>query len=123
MIKTTLECGIYRNGADCSNGGISSRFKNVQIVIEDDFGKEIDFENPPANLVILKKGAFGSVIAEPYGKPPKGHTEYMFGGTYIADSDSRFNRAVEKILGARFYGAIPLHDRTESWEAYEALSH
>lgn len=37
----------------------------------------------------------------------------MFGGAYVATSDSRFNAAVERIVGARFYGAVPLHDRFE----------
>lgn len=37
----------------------------------------------------------------------------MFGGSYAGCSDGRFVRAVEKITGAPFLGALPIHDRIE----------
>lgn len=37
----------------------------------------------------------------------------MMGGNYAASSDGRFHRAVEKIIGSRSYGAVPIHDRIE----------
>jgi hypothetical protein len=37
----------------------------------------------------------------------------MFGGNYASTSDSRFGEAIEAITGARFYGAVPVHDRIE----------
>lgn len=41
------------------------------------------------------------------------NTNGMFGGTYATTSDSRFSDAVERVLGARLYGAIAIHDRFE----------
>jgi hypothetical protein len=38
----------------------------------------------------------------------------MFGGNYAGTSDSRFKDAVENLIGTRFYGAIPVHDRYET---------
>lgn len=38
----------------------------------------------------------------------------MFGGSYVASSDSRFGEAVERIVGSRFSGAVALHDRVEN---------
>lgn len=40
----------------------------------------------------------------------------MFGGTYAASSDSRFGRAVG------IYGALPVHDRFETWQRHEELT-
>ena len=41
----------------------------------------------------------------------------MMGGSYVAACDSRFNDKIEELTGIRFYGAVALHDRTES-ESY-----
>jgi hypothetical protein len=38
---------------------------------------------------------------------------HMMGGSYVASSDSRFAEACEVVLGAKFYGAVALHDRKE----------
>lgn len=37
----------------------------------------------------------------------------MAGGAFVHTSDSRFSRAVEDVVGHRFYGAVALHDRWE----------
>jgi hypothetical protein len=37
----------------------------------------------------------------------------MKGYSFVASSDSRFSECVEKVIGARFYGAVALHDRCE----------
>jgi hypothetical protein len=39
--------------------------------------------------------------------------QIMFGGCYVATSDSRFSRKIENLLGFPYYGAVPLHDRVE----------
>jgi hypothetical protein len=44
------------------------------------------------------------------------------GGAYIATPCSGFTEVVEKITGARFYGAVALHDRFETLELAEVLS-
>ena len=91
---------------ECSNGGISSYKTMIQI------GKDIE----------LVRGHRNTCIARPINDTPEGHTNWTFGGSYIATSDSRFSEAVEEITGNDFYGAIPLHDRTDTWENYERLS-
>jgi len=44
----------------------------------------------------------------------------MAGGNY-AVGDSKFDEAVEKLLGTKFYGAVAIHDRFESEELYYNL--
>jgi hypothetical protein len=39
-------------------------------------------------------------------------------GDYISSSDSRFGDAVERLTGARFYGAVALHDHDLAAEAH-----
>jgi hypothetical protein len=46
----------------------------------------------------------------------------MFGGNYAETCDSRFQEALRKVTGARFYGAVPIHDRWDTPEDHEALS-
>lgn len=91
---------------ECSNGGISSYKTMIQI------GKDIE----------LVRGHRNTCIARPITDAPEGHTGWTFGGSYVATSDSRFSEAVEEITGQDFYGAIPLHDRTDTWANYERLS-
>ena len=91
---------------ECSNNGLSSYKTLLQI------GCDIE----------LVKGHRNTCIARPITDTPEGHTGWTFGGSYIATSDSRFSEAVEEITGQDFYGAIPLHDRTDTWANYERLS-
>ncbi len=46
----------------------------------------------------------------------------MAGGTFAETSDSRFGRAIRKITGTDFYGALAIHDRYETYSQYESLS-
>jgi len=99
---------VYDNSlGNSSNGGLSSYCDTLEI------GKDIE----------LVEGAIGSCIARPIGDPPKGHIGWMAGGCYVSTTDSRFTEAVEHILGHRFYGAIPLHDRSETQELYDSMWH
>jgi len=102
---------IYRDdlGTDFSNRGISARAMEVTVI-----GEGIDpvfaatDERPAVRLVTNKHFKDETVVhAEPL--PPTGEAApwYMFGGTFIYSSDSRFRRA------AGHYGAVPLHDRQE----------
>ena len=105
-----LRANIYRSDlGDCSNNGISSRAQNVTI-LNCDGPFEPTFDAP---AVVLERGVFdGTVVARPYyegdSKP-----WFMAGGTFIGTSDARFSRKVEEIIGGRFYGAVPFHDRVE----------
>ena len=103
MLVWVYDCSL----GNSSNGGLSSYCQRLEI------GKDIE----------LVKGNLGSCIARPIKKPPEGHIGWMSGGCYISTHDSRFSEAVEHILGHRFYGAIPLHDRSETQEMYDRMWH
>lgn len=102
---------IYRDdlGTDFSNRGISARVMEVTVIGEGiDPVFEATQERPAVRLVKNKRFHDETVIhAVPV--TPAGDPEpwYMFGGTFIFSSDSRFRRA------AGHYGAVPLHDRRE----------
>lgn len=53
---------------------------------------------------------------------PTGAVGPMMGGCYVAAPGSSFTEAVEKLVGANFYGAVALHDRFETTKEYDALS-
>lgn len=99
---------IYHpDGGDCSNGGLSSKTSKVCIVnIEGPFEPSVD---APAVLLVPGFGSgFARIIPANMGAI---HT--MFGGCFVATSDSRFSNAVELLTGLPFYGAVALHDRVE----------
>lgn len=102
---------IYRDalGTDFSNRGISTRVMEVTVI-----GPDIDpifeptQERPAVRLV--KSESFNNepvVHAEPVTPAGEPAPWYMFGGTFIFSSDSRFRNA------AGHYAAVPLHDRRE----------
>ena len=92
---------------DFSNGGVSSRTRRVCITnVEGPFEPSAEY---PA--VRLERNVFNSVRVVPESIPDG--RPVMFGGCFVHTSDSRFSRAVELILGQRFYGAVALHDRVE----------
>jgi hypothetical protein len=127
-----LTAYIYKSGlGDCSNGGISSRADKVTLVnVEGPF--EPTEDRPAAMLVPGNTAGTVKVVAAVAGDdgtyaPVKQNGDGkqvgpMMGGAYVATSDSRFSRAVEDLLGHRFYGAVPLHDRFESAAEYESMS-
>jgi hypothetical protein len=45
----------------------------------------------------------------------------MSGGTFASTSDSRFQRAVEKLVGVS-HVAVAIHDRRETWAQYQQYS-
>lgn len=129
-----LIVSIYKDkGREWSNGGVSSRVDELTLVNVD--GPFEPTEDRPAALLV--PNAMGTVRVVPaievapggsyveqgaedaLGAPGVGP---MMGGCYVATSDSRFSEKIEALLGGRFYGAVPLHDRFESWATYEALS-
>jgi hypothetical protein len=101
---------VYRDGLgiDFSNRGISATATEVTVV-----GPGIDpivapAQERPAVRIIKREGLSGPVYhAEPLPTEDLPAPWYMFGGTFIFSSDSRFREAVG------FYGAVPLHDRRE----------
>lgn len=104
--------GLY--GMDCTNGGISSKAEGLCIVNVEGPFKPSD-KHPPA---ILDKHV-GHAIIKPVGMDRQW---LMFGGNYGSTSDSRFSTAIEQLTGHRFYGAVPIHDRTETAEQQRLYS-
>jgi hypothetical protein len=80
----------------------------------------IDAEGPfhpddkmPALRLVHRRWRSGTFVhAEPIDPVPRGHVGYMFGGTFIHSSDSRFPNPYP----------IPLHDRTETQAQYDVLT-
>ncbi len=118
-----LHASIFKNPLyrGCSNGGVSSRCDEVTIVGTQDRTNgrrpavqplprdsqvvEPTAARPAAIIVYRQLGAERLVTVEPLD--PTGRL-YMAGGSFVESSDSRF-RAL-----TGFYGAVALHDRTES---------
>jgi len=106
---------------DCTNGGISSRHKTLYLLCEDQekaqkepwYWSKVD-ENDERLVKIVRSTSCGRpyVHAEPVNDPNKREIGYMFGGNFVYTNDSRFPEKYP----------IPLHDRSETWEEYDALS-
>jgi hypothetical protein len=116
MERKGLIAGIYegkRNG-NCSNGGISERHKAVVVVDEklpEIFSASSD--HPAVKIVRRVIGGEPYIHAEPIDPVPDGMIGYMFGGSFIYTSDSRFGELSKY--------PIPLHDRWETMEQYDRL--
>lgn len=98
---------VYRSPlGDCTNGGISSKYRELILVGEGIEGPvSVDLDNPPENLVkIVRRRLFGEATEylhiEPYNNEGKW---YMVGGNHAYTSDSRFP--------SRY--ALSIHDRCE----------
>lgn len=101
---------------NCSNHGISSRFREILIPCEDG-PIYVDEENPPENLCKIVKRDLGfceHIHVEPWNKP--NGAGWMYGGTVVDSSDSRWHRAT----GINY--PLHLHDRCESWEMNDIMS-
>jgi len=98
-----LHCEIFKPSfGDCSNNGLSSKAESVTLV-EADGPFEADEKHPAVKLVTRHLSGRDYTHAEPVVEVPSDKCGYMFGGTYISTSDSRFPADYP----------IPLHDRTE----------
>ena len=72
---------------------------------------EIDEIDDTDMILLLKAGNLRNIAKlVPYDRDGKWT---MFGGNFAYTSDSRFSEAVSAIVGYRFYGAVPIHDRIE----------
>lgn len=106
-----LTVDVFRDSShyDCTNGGMTSRFNRVCLVNVDG-PSEPTLDIPAAVLVKGNLPNTAKVVPE---EALNNGDWTMFGGNFVATSDSRFSRAVEAITGYHFYGAIPVHDRVE----------
>lgn len=117
---------IYRSAlGDCSNGGISSRAREVTIVNAD--GPFEPTPEAPAAMIVEGLGPGGTarvVPAVPAGdgtswvpEARRGAVGPMAGACFVS-GDSRVTEKAEEIIGGRFYGALALHDRFETAAQY-----
>lgn len=116
-----LPIDVYRDarrkGYDCTNGGITSRYDTLLLICEEGY-ETVDLDNPPENLVkIVTRHLFGKEYKhiEPYAKVDSGCVGWMSGGNIASSCDSRFSRM------SRY--PLSVHDRQETQEQYDALSH
>ena len=101
---------VYKHGGyDGTLDGISGKAQMLTLTNVD--GPFAPTEKCPAAKLV--QGAFpGTVVIKP-DAPGDEKKWWMAGGNFAATSDSRFWQAIEKIIGARFYGAVAIHDRYE----------
>jgi hypothetical protein len=123
---------VYRSSlGDCTNGGVSARRASF-VLFDPDGPMEGYVEANAANseggdLLLVKRdkaylGGYvycvpailvdGVVVEKPCDPRSIG---WMAGGNFVGTSDSRFSSAINVC------GAIPLHDRQESQELYDAM--
>lgn len=96
---------------NCSNNGISSRYKEILLLNPRGF-IDVDMDNPPENLCeFVERNLFGEEanFIRPYKKAEG--AGWMDGGCIIDSSDSRFPSR----------HPVRLHDRDESWEMYNMM--
>lgn len=115
-----------REGYDPSNGGITSKLNEVEVFSADATNGQIaewclKHRKRPSEVMRLKKRMLWGekhYFIEPV-KKPKNVCGPMFGGSYADTSNCR---AWPEMLGERIGRPIPVHDRFETQEQYDALS-
>ena len=109
---------LSRRDGDRSNGGVS-RTNDTLLVIEAGAAAPLDATMP---VMVLVQHAPGAVSLRPLHHTPssKGEVGPIAGGN-LAVGDKRFNEAVQKLLGTKFYGAVAIHDRFESQEMSDQM--
>lgn len=111
-----LPIEVYKSHyGDCSNGGITSRYWDLLLVCDEGY-IEIDENDPPENLVVVKVRHFGGKeykYIEPVAHCDSGCVGWMNGGALAYSCDSRF----------RNISPYPLciHDRQESQKLYNSM--
>lgn len=101
---------IYRTDSDCTNGGVSSKYWHMHVMEESELSVT-EPSDPERTLVLVRRMMRGkrAYYLRPYIEP-KGMVGGMFGGNYAkVDYDI-----------CRY--PLPIHDRYETQEQYEALS-
>lgn len=107
MKVRALSCSIYtdKNIGDCSNNGISSRFRDVYVFCPDG-NVEIDLDNMPENFVNLEIRHFSFGTFKRFISCSNNGRWCSFGGAFVWSCDSRFREHFSEY-------PIPLHDRYE----------
>jgi len=127
-----LTVTVYKDPhGDFTNGGASAGVNEILVVNANGPTDPKHYPDRPTFLLVKGNvpGALKLVPAVDAGdgtyveKLADGMCGPMFGGNYGDTSDSRFGELSERLVpGTRFHGAVPIHDRYETWAEYEALS-
>lgn len=112
-----LRINVLRNSSfgDCSNNGVSARYNSLQMITESEmFGFTGDKKNVVVKIDRILWGKVMPVLVplEVYNEYKTSKLPIMFGGNFGYTSDSRFG----------FDYPLPIHDRVETLDEYEALS-
>ena len=120
-----LEVSVLRDASigDCTNNGITSRHDELTLFFDcskDEALKYCSENNIDLDTVLWfnPRELWGEFhpFAEPLVKPPH-KVGGMMGGNFIFTSDSRF----PSLYGKCAHFPIPVHDRFETQEEYNAL--
>ena len=105
---------IYKSDlGDCTNGGFSSKVREVCIVNASGPFKPSD-ECPAVVLESGYNGPFTNDCVRAVSIADKEDGEWlMHGGNFLHTSDSRFGDLIEELTGRKNIGPIAIHDRKE----------
>ena len=117
-----LHAQIYRGSYDCELNAFHGKRSVCLVNVDGPFGPT---EDSPAAMLI-EHSCFGrgpgrtmaiivpATLNEDGQYQPIPSWERMFGGTFCATSDGRFNQKLSEILGVHHaYQAVAVHDRKE----------
>jgi hypothetical protein len=116
-IMAKLLVFVYTRGVDCTAGGITSKNNMLYLCTTKEEAEELHANGEAALWLKENKFSFGNFLAAypPYSTNA-GSVGWMMGGNFVYTSDSRFKE---------YFGTsqpIPVHDRQETQEVYNALS-
>lgn len=109
-----LLISVYRSDYDSKMNVFHGKRQLVLVNVEGPFQPS---ENAPAAKLVQGHGKTAIIVPADEGF----EGVQMNGGTYGSTSDSRFQRAVESLVGVSHF-AVAIHDRRESWAEYEKFS-
>lgn len=99
MILNVYRCAAW---GDCTNGGLSSHYKDLLLVGP---GVPEIFEERPGLPVVIMGEIRGSKHVRPADEPLPGFNGWMMGGNFAWSSDSRLREIFEY--------PVAIHDRQE----------
>lgn len=112
---------VLRAPVDSTNGGVTATARTLVLLddrIDLRYATHEPSEREPA--FVLTETARGYKVLIPFGGWPARSLGPMAGGNYAVAKYGEDAQAWHTLLG--HYGALPVHDRFETTEEYEALS-
>jgi len=107
---------------DCTGNGLSNRVDSSTLFFDCTREEAIEWckengKSPEYMFFLVKRELWGEdhSYTEPLIKP--NDRAQVFGGNFIYTSDSRMYKT-----GGIYKTPIPVHDRFETWETFEAMS-